>query len=264
MPGRFWPNSPAYPPTPPTGAPLAITPPPIPLAPPLRYTRSRVSRPAPKSCSAIAPRLASFAATTGNPVAASRSAATGSSVQSRCGAHLTTPSVARTRPGTARPTATTRRPAASPVTMAPIRVIASRAERTWSTGCRSRSTTTPARPTTPAVMASTSGLTAITTRPGCGHTSGDGRPTELVASGLRSITNSPLTSSATSAATVERLSPVAIVRAARETDRRRWTSSSTMARFSRRTLLRLLPRIVIMPPLCPSGTSALGHSRRRA
>src|SRR5690606_18713636 len=69
-----------------------------------------------------------------------------------------------------------------------------------------------------------------------------GRPTWLVWSGSVSRTRPRSTSSATSAAIVDRLSPVSRVSRARETAPRVCTRLSTSDRLPRRTASRLLPR----------------------
>ena len=60
------PISPPYPPSPPSSWPPVMTPPPMPMSP-CRYTRSWQPAPAPRRCSASAPRLASLPTETGRP-----------------------------------------------------------------------------------------------------------------------------------------------------------------------------------------------------
>ena len=64
---------------------------------------------------------------------------------------------------------------------------------------RSRTTMSPSRPTAAIVTASTSGFTVMAMTPGCGATTGEGRPTRFVGSGARSSTSPASTSSAESA-----------------------------------------------------------------
>ncbi len=228
-----------------------MSPPPMPLAPPFRYTMSSTPRPAPNRCSATAPRLASLPTDAGRPVASSTSARSGASVHPRCGARRTSPSDARTSPGTASPTATMRAsPRASDRQRATVPATSSAVSSgvtTWSTSRRSRTMISPSRPTAAIVTASTSGFTVMAVTPGCGATTGDGRPTRLVGSGARSTTRPDSTSSDASAATVERLSPVAAVSRARESGPSRCTSVRSFERFRRCTPSKVPARSATRP-----------------
>src|SRR5690554_7351948 len=86
---------------------------------------------------------------------------------------------------------------------------------------------------------------------GLGSTRLDGRPTRLVAEGSVSTTRPSCTSSATNAPIVERLRPVSAVSSARDGSPRRWTSSSTVERFRRRTESTVSPRAATEPPYLP-------------
>ena len=210
--------------------------------------RSSTPTPAPRWCSATAPRSASLPIETGTstPRAARTMLPNETSCQSRLGASRTSPSLRRTMPGTLIPMPTRGEEAGASATTSRTRPA------TIDPTCHAslpaaivsaRSRTVPPRPTRATTTRSTPRSTATTNGPsGAIRTPAEGRPAPREVPTAAAWTTAPsVSSSATRPAMVLRLSPMPLVSSARELVPRWCTWRSRVPRLWRRTASWLVP-----------------------